>query len=84
MFQLFDFDLEVQPILDVLVGRTVEQALIQVLEEEELAALRAQQRRFQQLRAGDKTEQQDGRLQEKVRQTRRPELHERPPRGNEQ
>ena len=41
--QLFDFDLEVRPILEVLVGKTVEQALLEVMEEEELAALRVQQ-----------------------------------------
>lgn len=41
--QLFDFDLEVIPILEVLVGKTVEQALLEVMEEEELAALREQQ-----------------------------------------
>ncbi|XP_066144021.1 radial spoke head protein 3 homolog B isoform X5 [Euwallacea fornicatus] len=48
---LFDFDMEVQPILEVLVGKTIEQALIEVLEEEELAALREQQRRFLELRS---------------------------------
>nr|XP_022902699.1 radial spoke head protein 3 homolog B [Onthophagus taurus]XP_022902700.1 radial spoke head protein 3 homolog B [Onthophagus taurus] len=48
---LFDFDMEVQPILEVLVGKTIEQALIEVLEEEELAALKEQQRRFMELRA---------------------------------
>ena len=42
-FQLFDFDLEVKPILEVLVGKTVEQSLLEVMEEEELASLRAQQ-----------------------------------------
>ena len=41
--QLFNFDLEVRPILEVLVGKTVEQALLEVMEEEELASLRAQQ-----------------------------------------
>lgn len=41
--QLFDFDLEVRPILEVLVGKTVEQALLEVMEEEELANLRMQQ-----------------------------------------
>ncbi|XP_069688847.1 putative uncharacterized protein DDB_G0271606 [Periplaneta americana] len=65
---LFDFDLEVQPILEVLVGKTVEQALIEVLEEEELAALRAQQRRFLELRAGEKAEHQ--RLEEQERRLR--------------
>ena len=32
-----------QPILEVLVGKTVEQALLEVMEEEELATLRQQQ-----------------------------------------
>ena len=41
--QLFDFDIEVRPLLEVLVGKTVEQALMEVMEEEELAALRRQQ-----------------------------------------
>ncbi len=41
--QLFDFDIEVGPILEVIVGKTVEQALLEVMEEEELASLRAQQ-----------------------------------------
>nr|XP_023023899.1 radial spoke head protein 3 homolog [Leptinotarsa decemlineata] len=53
---LFDFDLEVQPILEVLVGKTIEQALIEVLEEEELAALREQQRKFLELRAAETAE----------------------------
>lgn len=56
LFQLFDFDMEVQPILEVLVGKTVEQALIEVLEEEELAALREQQRRFLELRSTETAE----------------------------
>ncbi|XP_034950529.1 radial spoke head protein 3 homolog [Chelonus insularis] len=62
---LFDFDVEVQPILEVLVGKTIEQAFIEVLEEEELAALREQQRRFRELRAAEKAEQL--RLEEKER-----------------
>ncbi|XP_021917373.1 radial spoke head protein 3 homolog A isoform X2 [Zootermopsis nevadensis] len=57
---LFDFDAEVQPVLEVLVGKTVEEAMTEVLEEEELMALRAQQRRFQELQ----------RLQEEERTTR--------------
>ena len=32
-----------KPILEVLVGKTIEQALMEVMEEEELANLRAQQ-----------------------------------------
>jgi radial spoke head protein 3 len=38
---LFDFDFEVKPILELLVGKTLEQALMEVNEEEELATIRA-------------------------------------------
>ncbi|XP_015836070.1 radial spoke head protein 3 homolog isoform X1 [Tribolium castaneum] len=62
---LFDFDMEVQPILEVLVGKTVEQALIEVLEEEELAALREQQRKFLEVRSAETAEAQ--RLEERER-----------------
>jgi len=62
---LFDFDIEVKPILEVLVGKTVEQALIEVMEEEELANLRQQQRQFQELRNAELVEAQ--RLKEKDR-----------------
>lgn len=47
---LFNFEEEVQPVLEVLVGETVESALIEILEEEELAALKEQQRRFLEMR----------------------------------
>ncbi|XP_012267410.2 radial spoke head protein 3 homolog B isoform X2 [Athalia rosae] len=65
---LFDYDVEVQPILEVLVGKTIEQSLIEVLEEEELAALREQQRKFLELRAAEKAEEQ--RLEEQERRYR--------------
>lgn len=41
-FQLFDFEVEVEPVLDVLVGKTIEQAITECLEEEELANARKQ------------------------------------------
>ncbi|XP_062872842.1 radial spoke head protein 3 homolog [Trichomycterus rosablanca] len=66
--ELFDFDLEVKPVLEVLVGKTMEQALLEVLEEEELAALRAQQRAFQELRNAELVEVQ--RLEEQERRYR--------------
>lgn len=66
--QLFDYDTEVQPILEVLVGKTIEQALIEVLEEEEIAALKEQQRRFLELRAAEEAEEQ--RLAEQERRLR--------------
>ncbi|XP_076024151.1 radial spoke head protein 3 homolog isoform X2 [Genypterus blacodes] len=63
--ELFDFDREVQPLLEVLVGKTMEQALLEVMEEEELACLRAQQRAFQELRKAELAEVQ--RLEEQER-----------------
>ncbi|XP_037298992.1 trichohyalin [Manduca sexta] len=55
---LFDFDLEVQPILEVLVGKTTEQSLAEVAQEEELATLREQQRRYCELRDAERAERQ--------------------------
>ncbi|XP_011873030.1 PREDICTED: radial spoke head protein 3 homolog isoform X2 [Vollenhovia emeryi] len=66
--ELFDYDTEVQPILEVLIGKTIEQALIEVLEEEEIAALKEQQRRFLELRMAEKAEEQ--RLAEEERRRR--------------
>lgn len=65
---LFDFDIEVKPILEVLVGKTVEQSLLEVMEEEELASLRQQQRAFEELRNAELVEQQ--RLEEQERRHR--------------
>lgn len=47
---LFDFNVEVEPILEVLLGKTLEQGMDEVLEEEELANIRAHKDRFEQLR----------------------------------
>lgn len=66
--ELFDFDIEVKPILEVLVGKTIEQSLLEVMEEEELANLRAQQRAFEELRNAELVEQQ--RLEEQERRHR--------------
>ncbi|CAB1445125.1 unnamed protein product [Pleuronectes platessa] len=63
--ELFDFDREVQPVLEVLVGKTIEQSLLEVMEEEELACLMAQQRAFHELRNIHLAEVQH--LQEKER-----------------
>ena len=46
-------------------GKTLEQSLLEVMEEEELANLRAQQRAFEQLRNAELVEQQ--RLEEQER-----------------
>jgi hypothetical protein len=47
---LFDFNIAVTPILEVLVGKTLSQGLTEVCEEEELAALDAQAERWAQQR----------------------------------
>ncbi|XP_040017452.1 radial spoke head protein 3 homolog [Gasterosteus aculeatus] len=71
--ELFDFDTEVQPVLEVLVGKVIEQSLLEVMEEEELAYLRTQQRVFEERRNNELAEVM--RLQEQDR--RRTEEKER-------
>uniref|UniRef100_A0A8V0XMF5 Radial spoke head 3 n=1 Tax=Gallus gallus TaxID=9031 RepID=A0A8V0XMF5_CHICK len=66
--ELFDFDIEVKPILEVLVGKTIEQALLEVMEEEELAKLLAHQRAYAELRNAELAEVQ--RLEEQDRRYR--------------
>ncbi|KAG5846323.1 hypothetical protein ANANG_G00113720 [Anguilla anguilla] len=66
--ELFDFDLEVRPLLETLVGKTVEQSLLEVMEEEELASLRAQQRAYEELHNLELVEAQ--RLEERERRHR--------------
>ncbi|XP_058028053.1 radial spoke head protein 3 homolog [Ahaetulla prasina] len=61
--ELFDFDVEVKPMLEVLVGKTLEQALLEVIEEEDLSNLRAHQNAYQELRNAELAEVQ--RLEEK-------------------
>ncbi|XP_030123937.4 radial spoke head protein 3 homolog isoform X2 [Taeniopygia guttata] len=73
--QLFDFDIEVKPILEVLVGKTVEQALLEVMEEEELAQLWSHQRAFAELRNAEfaelqRLEEQDRRIKEEKERRR--------------
>ncbi|XP_066596763.1 radial spoke head protein 3 homolog A [Prorops nasuta] len=73
---LFDYDREVQPILEILVGKTIEQALTEVLEEEEIAALREQQRRFYEIRDAEKAElqrliEQDRKIREEKERSKR-------------
>ncbi|NWV13814.1 RSPH3 protein, partial [Ptilonorhynchus violaceus] len=73
--ELFDFDIEVKPILEVLIGKTVEQALLEVMEEEELAQLRSHQRAFAELRNAEfaelqRLEEQDRRIREEKERRR--------------
>ncbi|CDS43438.1 ras gtp binding protein d [Echinococcus multilocularis] len=55
-WELFDFNLEVTPVLEVLVGKTVEQALLEVAEEEELQELRRRQYIQMEIRDADLAE----------------------------
>lgn len=73
--QLFDFDVEVKPVLEVLVGKTMEQALVEAMEEEELANLRQQQRQFQELRNAELAEQQRLEEQDRRRRTEKVSCH---------
>ena len=55
---LFDFNLEVSPILDVLVGKTLEVSMLELMEEEELSAIRKQQEKFEMMRNAELSEVQ--------------------------
>merc|ERR1719310_2552506 len=66
--ELFDFDREVEPVLEVLVGKTLEQAMMEVLEEEELESLRRHQEDFEKKRNADLLEVQRMEAAEKRRQ----------------
>ncbi|BBN13944.1 radial spoke head protein 3 [Marchantia polymorpha subsp. ruderalis] len=50
---LFNFDMEVEPLLEVLVGRSIEQAVMEVMEDHQLAHIRMHQDRFEQLRIAE-------------------------------
>ncbi|KAG3234554.1 hypothetical protein PI124_g20396 [Phytophthora idaei] len=55
---LFDFDLEVEPILEVLVGKTLELGMLELLEEVELREIRQRQELFEQARNAELAEVQ--------------------------
>ncbi|ETN59415.1 flagellar radial spoke protein [Anopheles darlingi] len=69
--ELFDFDIEVQPIIEVLVSRTLEQALVEVLHEEEIAEMRQQQQKILALREAELAELRRLELEEQKRQKER-------------
>ncbi len=49
-YELFDFDSEVEPMLNVLIEKTLEQAQMEVLEEHELAIIKKQSEEYQEIR----------------------------------
>jgi len=54
--ELFDFEAEVEPMLQVLVGKTLELSVMEVLEEEELKQIRYHQDTFEQTRNAEVAE----------------------------
>lgn len=64
---LFDFDQEVEAVLEVLVGKTLEQSMMEVLEEEELESLRRHQEEFEKRRNQEMLEVQRMEAAEKRR-----------------
>jgi radial spoke head protein 3 len=56
--ELFIFDKDVEPILSVLCGKTLEVARMEVLEEEELRVMREQQKHFDDVRTAEHLEAQ--------------------------
>jgi hypothetical protein len=54
--ELFIFDKDVEPILSVLCGKTLELARMEVLEEEELREMRSQQKQFTEIRNAELAE----------------------------
>lgn len=51
--EIFDFDLEVIPLLEVLVGKTLEVSMLEVMEEEEIDAIKKQQKHFEMIRQSE-------------------------------
>lgn len=47
---LWDFDLEVEPLLEVLVGKTLHLSMLEIMQEEELDAIKQQQEEFENVR----------------------------------
>lgn len=69
--ELFDFDSEVEPILQVLLGKTLEQSRMEVLEEEEFKVMKKQKGQFEQMRNAEMAEMQrleakEGRMLEEI------------------
>mmetsp|Transcript_75884 Transcript_75884/g.195527 ORF Transcript_75884/g.195527 Transcript_75884/m.195527 type:complete len:461 (-) Transcript_75884:184-1566(-) len=65
--ELFEFDCECEPVLEVLVGKTLEQSMMEVLEEEELESLRIHQEDFEKRRNAELLEVQRMEAAEKRR-----------------
>jgi radial spoke head protein 3 len=47
---LFDFDVEVEPLLEVLCGKTIQNSMLELMQEEELEAIRREQEEYENIR----------------------------------
>jgi len=75
--QLFNFDLEVEPLLNVLISKTLEVSLMEVEEEEELKAIRADKERYIQERLEEQQQILREEEEEVARVRRKDELKKR-------
>jgi hypothetical protein len=57
-YELFDFDKEVEPMLNVLIEKTLDQARMEVLEEHELSIIKQQSKEYQEIRNAELIEAQ--------------------------
>eukprot|EP01029_Cantina_marsupialis_P028344 TRINITY_DN776030_c0_g1_i1.p1 TRINITY_DN776030_c0_g1~~TRINITY_DN776030_c0_g1_i1.p1 ORF type:complete len:368 (-),score=129.97 TRINITY_DN776030_c0_g1_i1:161-1237(-) len=64
---LFDFDMEVEPMLEVIVGRTLEKAALEILEEDDLKRIEEHKENFRQIRDAELAEVQRLEAEEKRR-----------------
>jgi len=65
---IFDFDIEVISIIKIIISKIMEQSMIEIFEEEELANLRQKQREFEQARNSEIVEERRLKEQEARRQ----------------
>jgi len=57
-YELFDFDEEVEPMLNVLCSKTLEQARMELLEETELSTIMKQKKEYEEVRNAELIEAQ--------------------------
>ena len=65
---LFDFNVEVEPLLEVLVGKTMHVSMLELMQEEEIAAIRKQQSEYEAIRNVELSEVQRMESEAKRRQ----------------
>lgn len=76
--ELFDFDLEAEPILEVLIGKALEEGRIEALEEWERVELRKHKEKYELEREGElmEVQRQEAAYNRRVEETRRRKLQQ--------